>query len=54
METKYIISPVIIPETKEIYEAPVIQVVEVKVEQGVQMSGRMGDNPNETDPWGTH
>lgn len=37
METSELLSPANTPETKETYEAPAIEVVEVKVEQGVQM-----------------
>jgi len=36
METKNMIIPA--TEAKEKYEAPVIEIIEVKVEQGVQMS----------------
>jgi len=28
-----------IKETREVYEAPVMEIVEIKVEQGFQMSG---------------
>jgi len=38
METRNFINQVIIPETKEVYKAPVIEIVEVIVEQGFQNS----------------
>jgi len=38
MDIKNSIAPVNIPETKETYEAPVIEIIEVKVEEGFQAS----------------
>ena len=37
MEPKKSLSPANRPETKEAYKAPAVEIVEVKVEQGVQM-----------------
>jgi len=37
-------------ETKEKYEAPYIEIVEVAVEQGVRMDPPDLDNPNNTSP----
>jgi len=38
-------------ETKEVYEAPVIEIVEVRVEQGFQASGPPGlDSPPDEGP----
>jgi hypothetical protein len=38
METNNIFNPVNLLETRETYEAPLIEMVEVKVEQGFQVS----------------
>jgi len=35
------------PEMKEAYEAPVIKMVEIKVEQGVQLSPTDPGDPND-------
>jgi len=41
----------ILPEKKEAYEAPVIEIVEVKVEHGVQMSVEPpGTDPSDPNP----
>ena len=46
MELKNVVTPVF-PETKEDYEAPVIETVEVRVERGFQESpGGLSRNPN--------
>lgn len=56
METNNLVNPANAPETKEVYEAPVVKTVAVKVEHGVQMylSGPGGDpnseNNGEGDP----
>ena len=43
------------PEAKEVYEAPVIEIVEVLVEQGFQASGgSLSDDPNDGDSGGTY
>lgn len=47
-ENKIIITNM--PETKEVYETPIIEIAEVKVEQGVQMSPPPG--PGDDDPGG--
>jgi len=48
METENKTAMAILPETKEVYEAPVIQTVEVRVEQGFQISGpgEIDDDPS--------
>ena len=38
MKTKHLINTANIPETMEVYEAPVIETVEVQIEQGFQLS----------------
>jgi len=38
MEPQNLLTPVL-PKPKEAYEAPVIEIIEVKVEQGFQASG---------------
>ena len=38
MEPQIILTPVL-PESKEAYEAPVIEIAEVRVERGFQASG---------------
>ena len=50
MNTENRLNPANMSKTKEAYESPVIEIVEIKVEQGVQMSGEMGDDPNGSDP----
>jgi len=43
------------PEVKKVYEAPVIEIVEVLVEQGFQAtSGNLNDDPNDGDSGGTY
>ena len=37
------------PETKEVYEAPVMEIVEVNVEQGFQSSRQ--SSPRDRDTW---
>ena len=37
-------------ETREVYEAPVMEIVEIKVELGFQMSGAGGVSPTSA-PW---
>ena len=37
-------------ETREIYEAPVMETVEIKVEQGFQMSGEIAPASATIDP----
>ena len=44
MKTENKTAMAVLPDTKEMYEAPVIQTVEVRVEQGFQISG-----PGDTD-----
>ncbi|MCL2650660.1 MAG: hypothetical protein FWD60_06510 [Candidatus Azobacteroides sp.] len=39
METNEAMNRTNAPDTKEKYEAPVMEIVEIKVEQGFQMSG---------------
>jgi len=39
METNKEMNRTIAPDTREAYEAPVMEIVEIKVEQGFQMSG---------------
>ncbi|MCL2650351.1 MAG: hypothetical protein FWD60_04890 [Candidatus Azobacteroides sp.] len=39
METNKAMNRTNAPDTRERYEAPVIEIVEIKVEQGFQMSG---------------
>lgn len=41
-------------KTKETYEAPVIETIEVRVEQGFQGSGELGNDPNDDDPGGSY
>ena len=38
MKTENLINPASFPETKEVYEAPVIETVEIKVERGFEDS----------------
>ena len=39
-----------LPETKEAYQAPHIEIVEVEVEKGVQMSPTEPDSGRDEDP----
>ena len=50
MEKETKTAPVNVPETKEAYEAPVIETIEVRVEQGFQAS--LGDPRNPGDGGG--
>ena len=41
-----------LPEAREVYEAPVIETVEVRVEKGFQVSGSDGlDPPGDDESW---
>jgi hypothetical protein len=46
MEKENKITTAYLPEA---YEAPVIEIIEVRVEQGFNCSGSLGGNPNDSD-----
>ena len=49
MNTENRLNPANMSETKEAYESPVIETIEVKVEQGVQMY--LGERPDDDNTW---
>jgi len=50
METENELHEMSTVKTKKAYEAPVLEIVEVKVEQGVRMDDPNTDPPTNSDP----